>query len=97
MPEEWNTAAIERRSSIALGSHAWTRPRIHPLNLDRTNLRHRARTAAEMTHLCVFRRHHDLAITQGLHVLPMYAQTERPGTTCVRCVKSSQPGHGASV
>src|ERR1700756_2544031 len=61
---------------------------ISSLNLDRTNLSHRARTAAEMTHLYVFRRDYDLAITEGLHVLPMYAQTEWPGTSCVRCMKS---------
>src|SRR5258706_14834249 len=61
------------------------------------NLSHRARTTAEMTHLYASRRDHYFAITQRLHVIAVYAQTEWPGISRVRCVKSPQPGKGAGI
>src|SRR2546430_13601172 len=76
--------------------YSWIRA-VGSLNLYWMNLSHCARTAAEMTHLYVSRRDHDLAIAPRLHVLSVDAQTEWPWAAPVRRVKSSQPGHGAGI
>src|SRR6266849_966321 len=67
------------------------------LNSYRMNRTHCARAAKEVTHLYASGRALDLAITQRLHVHTVDTQTERPWTTCVRRVKSPQPGYGAGV
>src|SRR5208337_4024607 len=58
---------------------------------------HRARAATEMAHPYASGAEHNFGITQSLHIFPVDAQTERPRSTCVRSLKSSQPAHGTGV
>src|SRR6266700_3723109 len=57
----------------------------------------RAGTALEMAHSDTSGGDYSFGITERLHIFPVDAQAERPRSTCMRCVKSPQPGHRAGV
>jgi hypothetical protein len=58
---------------------------------------HGARAATEMAHPYASGAEHNFGITQRLHIFPVDAKTERPRSTGVRSLKSSQPAHGTGV